>query len=305
MKKQENMKMLQEYTHTSDKKHKGITLVVLVITIVILLILAGITLATLTGDTGLFTRGKQAKQNTLEAQERENLAIESYENAINDVINGTVSSSRDDVSETNIKGQEFQFVNGNEGFIDVMGETEFSSLGVTPKSFYDTGASGWRYQTKIEKELENSIELNDKFEISSQIFLNNGITENMGGVNITLYKKVGNGEFESVNRISVNDGWGFENKLDYTAGISNISLGSYLANNNNGSGRLSVIGDGNKAYFYWGNVLKGSVDYTQGLKVDKIEIQFIKYQSNNFCPTIVESLYIGEPKYYRSYIITN
>ena len=42
----------------------GITLVALIITIIILLILAGITIGALTGENGLFTRAKQAKEKT-------------------------------------------------------------------------------------------------------------------------------------------------------------------------------------------------------------------------------------------------
>lgn len=64
------------------KEQKGITLVALVITIIILLILAGITVATLSGDNGLFNRAKQAKNNTLDAQNAENDAIKSYNNAL-------------------------------------------------------------------------------------------------------------------------------------------------------------------------------------------------------------------------------
>ncbi len=79
-------------------KNKGITLVAEVITIIILLILAGITLATLTGENGLFKRAKQAKLNTVDAQEKENLALGSYENSINQVIDGTVESSREQIT---------------------------------------------------------------------------------------------------------------------------------------------------------------------------------------------------------------
>ena len=43
------------------KSRKGITLIALVITIIVLLILAGITIATLTGQNGLFARAKQSK----------------------------------------------------------------------------------------------------------------------------------------------------------------------------------------------------------------------------------------------------
>lgn len=46
------------------KKKDGITLIALVITIVVLLILAGVTIASLTGDNGLLTRANEAKEET-------------------------------------------------------------------------------------------------------------------------------------------------------------------------------------------------------------------------------------------------
>ena len=69
-------------------KQKGITLIALVITIIILLILAGISIATLSGDNGLFNRARQAKNNTIDAQERENEALNSYNNAIDNALYG-------------------------------------------------------------------------------------------------------------------------------------------------------------------------------------------------------------------------
>ena len=51
-------------------KNKGITLVALVITIIILLILAGISIATLTGS-GLFEKAKLAKEQSEERQKEE------------------------------------------------------------------------------------------------------------------------------------------------------------------------------------------------------------------------------------------
>ena len=46
------------------KKVKGITLVALVITIIVLLILAGVTLSGLFGDSGIIGNAEKAKQNT-------------------------------------------------------------------------------------------------------------------------------------------------------------------------------------------------------------------------------------------------
>ena len=46
------------------KDKKGITLVALVVTIVVLLILAGISIAMLTGETGIIGKVQQAKEET-------------------------------------------------------------------------------------------------------------------------------------------------------------------------------------------------------------------------------------------------
>ena len=57
------------------KREKGITLVALVITIVILLILAGIAIAALTGNNGLFSRAQQAKEETIKSQLKEEITM--------------------------------------------------------------------------------------------------------------------------------------------------------------------------------------------------------------------------------------
>ena len=46
------------------KKENGITLVALVVTIVVLLILAGVSIAMLTGQNGILTQANNAKSNT-------------------------------------------------------------------------------------------------------------------------------------------------------------------------------------------------------------------------------------------------
>ena len=45
-----------------EKNNKGITLIALVITIIILLILAGISIATLTGENGVLNKANKAKE---------------------------------------------------------------------------------------------------------------------------------------------------------------------------------------------------------------------------------------------------
>ena len=64
------------------KSTKGITLIALVITVIVLLILAGVTIATLTGDNGILTRASDAKIETIVATVKENLQLEEIEKAI-------------------------------------------------------------------------------------------------------------------------------------------------------------------------------------------------------------------------------
>ena len=53
------------------RNERGVTLIALVVTIIVLLILAGVSIATLTGQNGLIAKAKQASLNTEEAQARE------------------------------------------------------------------------------------------------------------------------------------------------------------------------------------------------------------------------------------------
>ena len=53
------------------KDNKGVTLIALVITIIVLLILAGITIAMLTGENGLITKSQKAASDTLVAEAKE------------------------------------------------------------------------------------------------------------------------------------------------------------------------------------------------------------------------------------------
>lgn len=57
------------------KSKKGITLIALVITIIVLLILAGVTIATLTGENGILTKSSEAKEQYSNEELKERLAL--------------------------------------------------------------------------------------------------------------------------------------------------------------------------------------------------------------------------------------
>lgn len=57
------------------KNNKGITLIALVITIIVLLILAGVSIAMLTGNNGVLTQAKNASSDTKVAEAKESVSL--------------------------------------------------------------------------------------------------------------------------------------------------------------------------------------------------------------------------------------
>ena len=66
------------------KNNKGITLIALVITIIVLLILAGVSIAMLTGENGILTQATNSKAETMKAEavERINLTLNAVKTEI-------------------------------------------------------------------------------------------------------------------------------------------------------------------------------------------------------------------------------
>ncbi len=67
--------MLVNRKEKSKDMEKGITLIALVITIIVLLILAGVTIATLTGENGILTRASDASEETKKANVEEQVKL--------------------------------------------------------------------------------------------------------------------------------------------------------------------------------------------------------------------------------------
>ena len=75
------------------KNTNGITLVALVITIIILLILATISIQSLT-NTGLFEKAKEAKEKTKNATENQAKILNDYEDELNKYVSGTTQTQK-------------------------------------------------------------------------------------------------------------------------------------------------------------------------------------------------------------------
>ncbi len=76
-----------------SKKNEGITLVALVVTIIILLILATISIQSLT-NTGLFAKAKEARDKTQNAAENQAKTLNEYEGELNKYISGTTEKAK-------------------------------------------------------------------------------------------------------------------------------------------------------------------------------------------------------------------
>ena len=72
--KSKDMKMKVNRIKKLEEK-RGITLIALVITIIVLLILAGVTIATLTGDNGILTKAQEASEDTKRANAEEQVKL--------------------------------------------------------------------------------------------------------------------------------------------------------------------------------------------------------------------------------------
>ena len=100
------------------KETRGITLIALVITIIVLLILAGVSIATLTGQNGILTRAQDARTETEEAEEREAIQL-AYAGAVAEK-RGTGDVTADDLKrEFGTNGTNATAVDNGDGTITV------------------------------------------------------------------------------------------------------------------------------------------------------------------------------------------
>ncbi len=92
--------MEEKQMKETQKQEKGITLIALVLTIIILILLAGVAIATLTGDNGILTRAQEAKEITKRAEIEEQIRLaklsakikkEGGEISVNDILQELIS----------------------------------------------------------------------------------------------------------------------------------------------------------------------------------------------------------------------
>ena len=111
------------------KNNKGITLIALVITIIVLLILAGVSIAMLTGDNGILTQSTNARDETAEAEVVERINME---------LQAIYSEALANPSKTDFSTEISNAEDNLDGYATVSGTGTITITGVAPY----TGISG-------------------------------------------------------------------------------------------------------------------------------------------------------------------
>ena len=94
------------------QKEKGITLIALVITIIVLLILAGVALATLTGDSGILSNAEKAKEQTIAGNVKEKVQV---------AVQGARANGLGKITEKQVLTDELDRIVGNYEITDKTG----------------------------------------------------------------------------------------------------------------------------------------------------------------------------------------
>ncbi len=116
MRERKKMKLKMKLKMKGGKENKGITLIALMITIVVLLILAGISIGTLTGDNGIIKEAKTSKQLSEKSQWEEQIDVaivqeegENHNTTLDDIIERLIKNNIiEDESKVNRKNGDIE-----------------------------------------------------------------------------------------------------------------------------------------------------------------------------------------------------
>ena len=164
------------------KKQTGITLIALVITIIVLLILAGVSIATLTGDNGILKQANQAKENTNSKAAWEKVQVEAL-GSIDKSGKFNKETFKDNL-KTNLKLSDNDIVDNADGTITVkidgydvtVNGTTGEVRGVA-KANTETPSSGVKPGTVVSKTEKNNYSDGTKTATVPQGFTVSGLPE--------------------------------------------------------------------------------------------------------------------------------
>ena len=185
-------------------KEEGITLIALVVTIVVLLILAGVTINALFGDTGIINRAKDAQNKMNQAAENDLKAINGFDEWIDEQTNGTTGGKKPLITDSSLTSDDRTTSEST----TVIAEDKNGNQVVVPGGFKISGDSGesveqgiviedkdgnqfvWVPVSNINGDGSNKIKKDD----GSEVEITLGRYEFDGGYNSSTEKVEGTGE---------------------------------------------------------------------------------------------------------------
>ena len=194
------------------KNTNGITLIALVITIIVLLILAGVTIATLTGDNGIITRTSDAKEETEIASIKEQVQLDIAAWTAERLKNGESTKLNDEIVKSII--QEKNTSNENKYYV------ELESDRIITQNGYEILYSEFYKNEGYELEIGDYVKYNVSYK---DMYSNYEFTANDGWRILDKGTKNNDGTYSNVKIIST----GVPVKISY-------SLTSNMGNSNNG-----------------------------------------------------------------------
>ena len=228
------------------RREKGITLIALVITIIVLLILAGVTIATLTGDNGILTKANEAKTITNEKDEEEQIEIGYTEYLMADQTGEKVDFK---VSEAKVTGKEGDWIirfnkTGKEYYFD--GET------ITKVTWEQKGDTITNIETKQTLKVGDYVDYDPKLEANASDLTYTSKTDKTGADS--------DQEFNAETYKNAEYGWRI---LGVSKGKLRLISGEFV-----GAGNYT---NGSRTYY----TLKGQKGYINGIEeLNKISAIF-------------------------------
>ncbi len=243
-------------------KNKGITLIALVITIIILLILASVTIATLTGDNGLITKAMEAREKTEIGAIKEQLRLAQMSAKLKK--QGGDITIEDLIEELEKQGVDFELE--EDGTIIIDGDYIYEFEEKNGEVSWENNGTMTTPKPKIV-----SIEMLDKTESTIKVKVT---TKRNGGGTLMYSIQEENGEYQEVSRTQTPSGEQAQEEYTFTIDpdkiYSKIKVEAIAENKQTASKEIDVVSipaltrsDVVFTYTVNGKTIKES-DYTQG-----------------------------------------
>lgn len=285
----------------NKRKDKGITLIALIVTIIVLLILAGVSIAMLTGENGILTQASNAKETT-----DKNKDIEKIKLAISEAQIGESGYQELEVDSfqkalnKEFDGENLQLLDNKDGSFIIQFDNISKSFYVDSNGQIISNENILKISTEEElKKFRDDVNSGNSYD-GWYIFLENDITLNINEEwkPIGLYPMENSSPMDETNKpfSGIFDGCGYEingiyiNTTDKTQGFFGLVIGGTIKNlgigeNNNIIGGIST--GGIAGYLY--NNAKGVNCYNKSdIKVNSYSGGVFGQASNN---TYIENCY--------------